>query len=86
MNDLQSHEELEQAMREVIVKAMSVEGVSRRKLARVTGLSQPSVSRYISGHKDINARTWARMAEALGIDVSQFAVTKQPSLRKKKPR
>ena len=50
-------------------EACSEKGITLTELARRTGIPQPSLSRYISGGRDITLRQLGRIAVALGVSV-----------------
>jgi len=43
-------------------------GMAQKDLARQTGLTETSISRYASGERMPNARSLMRIAKALGVD------------------
>lgn len=62
------------AFGEVLVQVMDEKGVSQKKLADVSGVSQSYVSRVISGYvKDPTFAKACAMLDALGMDLDEFA-------------
>lgn len=49
-------------------KAMTAEGLSARELAKKTGISESSISRYLSGQMVPRRDALAKMAESLHVD------------------
>lgn len=50
-----------------LVKVLNEKGVTQRQLAESIGISEVSVSRYVSGERNPGAETVAKMARALGV-------------------
>ena len=58
-----------QTHRTEIVAAMTARGVSQSELARLTGISQPSISDYVRGAADFNGKTLDRVFVALHLEI-----------------
>lgn len=53
-----------------ILKAMHDNGINARELSKRSGLSEPTISRYLSGQMEPRANAAAKMSKALHVDPS----------------
>lgn len=50
-------------------KAIQTSGISPYKLARLSGVADAVISRFLNGKRDITLTTAAKLAEALGLEL-----------------
>ena len=63
-------DEYDKAFGEHLKSLIEEKGMTQKELARRTGLTEASVSRYISGHRTPRITQAYRMAWAIGIDMN----------------
>ena len=63
--------------RQLIADAITRQGLSQRDVARLAGLSQSQVSRYLSGDRDLMGRSLEDLMSALGYQVHPRHARKQ---------
>lgn len=56
-------------IRAAIVSAVASRGLTHAELAERARVSRWKVSRYLSGHNDVNSATASRLCEVLGLEV-----------------
>ena len=60
-----------------LAEAMADGGFSKRRLARESGVSYRTVCRITSGDRVGSLDTWMRLADALGMEVSELIGDRQ---------
>lgn len=63
---------------ENIRQLLAVQGLTQTKLAELTGLTVPDVSRLLRGGRATSLGTLAKVADALGTTVADLLSPKQP--------
>lgn len=58
-----------------IERARAAAGLSQRALADMTGISQPTLSRVVSGHRTAKMPELVAIARATGVTVAELAGT-----------
>ena len=56
-------------IRQTVRSVMSAKDLSTYKLAEQTGMSQPNVARALTGRSGSIPTTWARILDALGLEL-----------------
>lgn len=59
-------------MREVILQAMEDRGESVLALSKLCGVSQPQLSRFVSGERDLRLESAEKLCEALGLELRKI--------------
>lgn len=54
------------------------QGIKQHELAEMVGISAPHLSQLERGVKNLNSRTLAKIADALGVDPSQLIAGETP--------
>lgn len=62
-------------------KAMSMEGISQRQLAKILDISQPSICRRLSGEKDFQVSELLKVAEYLCQPIGDFIPQSSPAVQ-----
>ena len=55
---------------------MEAQGVTAARLAELAGMSRPGVSRILNGRENVTLVRAQRIAEALGVDLSELVAEK----------
>ncbi len=55
--------------RQIIIDELKDQGMTRRRLAELAGMTIPRVSDYLNARRDVQAETLRHMLEALGLEV-----------------
>lgn len=61
-----------EAFRENVRSLMSEQGISIRGLGEITGMSYAGLSRVLSGHQTLTIPRAERIANALGVELSDI--------------
>lgn len=56
-------------IRRIIIEAMRQQGMSQRRLAGQAGLTQPRISDYLLGKRDVQGETLNKLLEALDLEI-----------------
>lgn len=64
------HKVIMQTFSQRLKAALEQKGMSRRKLAKLTGLTEASLCRYCAGDRGITMINAMKLANVLGVDVS----------------
>ncbi len=59
-------------MREVILQAIEDHGESILALSKLCGVSQPQLSRFVSGERDLRLESAEKLCEALGLELRKI--------------
>ncbi|MBL8819694.1 MAG: helix-turn-helix transcriptional regulator [Planctomyces sp.] len=59
-------------IREVILQAIEDRGESVLALSKLCGVSQPQLSRFVSGERDLRLESAAKLCEALGLELRKI--------------
>jgi len=59
------------SFRRSVAAAMESQCITQGELAKLAGMSQPSISRYLSGSREIRTDTLQRIADALGLTLQE---------------
>ena len=59
-------------MREVIIQAIEVSGKSVRSVALNAGISQPQLSRFVKGERDLLLDAADKVAKSLGLELRKI--------------
>jgi len=54
-------------MRQIIRDSMAEQGISQRRLHRLTGVHQVRISNYLTGQRDMGSDNVAKLLDALGL-------------------
>lgn len=60
------------SMRETIIKAIDDSGRSVRSIALAAGISQPQLSRFVKGERDLLLEAADRVARSLGLGLRKI--------------
>lgn len=63
-----------------LLHILNEKGMKQTDLARLSGVSQSSINRYVSGESDIPASKLVKIARALEISVDELLQTNQPTI------
>lgn len=69
MNIKINKESIEEKIRENLIKAHDISGLTSYKISKITGISQATLSRYESGERIPMASHLALIAQAHGVSV-----------------
>lgn len=56
-------------IRQIIMDEMARQGVTQRALQEMTGVLQHRISEFLTGRRDVNAETLAKILDALDIEL-----------------
>lgn len=59
-------------MREKVTDWMRRQGMSQRELARVAGIHEAMISKFLNGTRKLGLRPTLRLAKAMGITVEEL--------------
>ena len=59
-------------MREVIIQAIEESGNSVRSIALAAGISQPQLSRFVNGERDLLLDAADKVAKSLGLELRKI--------------
>ena len=60
--------------KEKLSKIIAEKGITQIQLAEDSGVTQPAISSYLSGDREPTLRSIAKMADALGVGLSEICV------------
>ena len=59
-------------LRDVIIRAIEDSGKSVRSIALNAGISQPQLSRFVKGERDLRLDAADKVAKSLGLELRKF--------------
>lgn len=56
-------------IRQIIMTAMAQQELSQRRLSEITGITQPRISDYLTGKRDVQSETLGKILKALRLEI-----------------
>ena len=60
---------MNEQVRQVVRERMKAEGVTHEKLAELTGIERPNVTRLLTGQSGRVPENWQKVLDALGLEL-----------------